>query len=503
MLLRMIYDETLAQAAYLIGCQKTGEALVIDPERDVDRYIRLAERHGLRITAVTETHIHADFLSGSRELAERTGATLYLSDEGDADWKYAWLDQKSGGGTYAHRLLRDGDTFDIGGIHVRAVHTPGHTPEHLSFLVFDRGGLGSEGTGKVEPIGIATGDFVFVGDLGRPDLLETAAGFKGVKEGSARTLARSVSRLLELPDFVQIWPAHGAGSACGKALGAVPQSTVGYERLANQALRLATRDEEEFVGFILSGQPEPPLYFARMKRENRDGVPLLGELPHPHEMTKGELGVLDGRHVAIIDTRAWGVFRSGHLPGSLHAPFGSLFPTVVGSYVEPEDEIVLVVEDEQRLDEAIRNCVRIGLDRITRFVSASTLGDWADAESRACRRPLATIRDMSAEELREHMDDKDLAILDVRGATEHADGAIAGSLNIAHTRLAERLDDLPAGKRLAVHCAGGMRSASASAFLRRAGFDVVNVAGGFGAWTRSGGNVVTNQEAGAACAGGA
>lgn len=496
MLFRMIYDETLAQAAYLIGCQKTGEAIVIDPERDVDRYVRLAEEHGLRIAAVTETHIHADFLSGSRELAERTGAMLYLSDEGDADWKYAWLDQKSGGGTYAHRLLKDGDTFDVGKIRFRAVHTPGHTPEHISFLVYDRG------AGREEPIGIATGDFVFVGDLGRPDLLETAAGVKGVKEGSARLLARSASRLLELPDYVQVWPAHGAGSACGKALGAVPQSTVGYERISNEALGLAVRDEVAFVEHILSGQPEPPLYFGRMKRENRDGVPLLGELPCPHEMSRSELKSIDGRQVAIIDTRAWSAFRAGHLPGALHAPFGSLFPSVVGSYVEPGDEIVLVVEDKHRLEEAIRNCARIGLDRVTRFVTADTLGAWADAEANEGRRPLATIRDIGPEELREWTGDDELASLDVRSASEHAAGAIPGSINIAHTRLAERLDEVPAGTRLVVHCAVGMRSGAASAFLRRAGFEVVNLAGGFDAWTRAGGTVVTHQDAGAACAGG-
>ena len=173
MLFRMIYDEKLAQGAYLIGCQRTGEAIVIDPERDVDRYIRLAQQEGLRITAVAETHIHADFLSGARELAERVGAKVYVSDEGDADWKYQWLDAKSGGGSYDHQLLRDGDRFSVGNIEFHVMHTPGHTPEHISFLVTDHGG------GADEPMGIVTGDFLFVGDLGRPDLLETAAGQAG------------------------------------------------------------------------------------------------------------------------------------------------------------------------------------------------------------------------------------------------------------------------------------------------------------------------------------
>ena len=218
MFMRMIYDEKLAQAAYLLGCQRTGEAIVIDPERDVDRYVDLAAENGLRIVATAETHIHADFLSGSRELAEQVNAKVYVSDEGDADWKYQWLDG------YEHQLLRDGDTFSVGNIDFQVMHTPGHTPEHIAFVVTDRGG------GATEPIAIATGDFVFVGDLGRPDLLETAAGQAGAMEPSARRLYKTVGRLADIPDFVQVWPAHGAGSACGKALGAVPMSTVGYEK---------------------------------------------------------------------------------------------------------------------------------------------------------------------------------------------------------------------------------------------------------------------------------
>ena len=180
MLFRMLYDDKLAQASYLIGCQRTGEALIIDPERDVERYIKAAAQEGMRLAAITETHIHADFLSGCRELAEATGAKLYLSDEGDADWKYQWLHQKSGGGSYPHELLKHGSIFKVGNIQIQALHTPGHTPEHMSFMVTDLGG------GATEPMGIATGDFVFVGDVGRPDLLETAAGQVGKKNQRVR-----------------------------------------------------------------------------------------------------------------------------------------------------------------------------------------------------------------------------------------------------------------------------------------------------------------------------
>ncbi|MCP4938870.1 MAG: MBL fold metallo-hydrolase, partial [Phycisphaeraceae bacterium] len=262
MLFRLIYDDDLAQASYLVGCQRTGEAIVFDPERDIDRYLDLAAAQGLRIVAAAETHIHADFLSGVREFAVRGNAKAYVSGEGGADWQSEWVDGCD------HRVLRDGDTFEVGNIRFTAVHSPGHTPEHLSYLVTDLGG------GADTPMGVITGDFVFVGDLGRPDLLESAAGIEGMMEPSARTLAASAQGFLRFDDHLQVWPAHGSGSACGKALGAVPQSTVGYERRFNHALSLAG-DEQAFVDHILAGQPEPPAYFARMKAWNRDGVPLL------------------------------------------------------------------------------------------------------------------------------------------------------------------------------------------------------------------------------------
>ena len=254
MFVRQLYDHDLAQAAYLIGCQRSGEAVVIDPERDVDRYLALADQEELRVVASAETHIHADFLSGARELCHRAGARAYLSAEGGPDWQYEW---PASDPDAVCTLLHDGDVFTIGELRFRAVHTPGHTPEHLSFVVYDRG--------TDDPIAMLSGDFVFVGDMGRPDLLETAAGQKNVKEAAAHDLYRSTARVLELPEFTQIWPAHGSGSACGKALGAVPQSTVGYEKRHNTAL-LAADDESAFVNNILSGQPSPPMYFARMKR---------------------------------------------------------------------------------------------------------------------------------------------------------------------------------------------------------------------------------------------
>lgn len=463
MLLRQIEDPKLAQYAYLIGCQRTGEAIVFDPERDADRYVAIAAANGLRIVAVAETHIHADFLSGARELAERTGAHVYVSGQGGTEWQSRWA------GPYKHTLLADGTEFRVGNIGFRAVHTPGHTPEHMSFLVTDHGG------GATEPMGMITGDFVFVGDLGRPDLLESAAGVQGVAEPSAHDLWRSASRFVKLPGHIQVWPAHGAGSACGKALGAIPQSTVGYEVANSPALKLVG-DEAAFVKDILGGQPEPPLYFARMKAMNRDGVPLLGAMPAPPVVTDvaAHAASWERPGTLVVDTRPWAAFRDGHLPGSIQAPVGKMLPMVVGSYVKPEERIVLVCEPG-RADEIIRDLVRIGYDRFEAVVPPAAVA----AAPRLATAPEVSVQEADAQR-------GEAFVLDVRGASEHAAGCLEGSTNIAYTRLAPRLAELPRGRRILVHCALGGRSAAAASMLRRAGFDAVNVAGGFEAWRKAG-----------------
>jgi len=472
MFMRMIYDESLAQAAYLIGCQRTGEAIVFDPERDVDRYIDLARENGLRIVATAETHIHADFVSGSRELAERIGATVYVSAEGGPDWSYEWLDKKAGGGTYDHHLLSDGDTFSIGNIDFTVVHTPGHTPEHICFLVTDRGG------GADEPIGMITGDFIFVGDLGRPDLLETAAGQAGQMEPSARRLYETTKRLQSIPDHVQVWPAHGAGSACGKSLGAVPISTIGYERKFNAALR-AAHEEQGFVDFILSGQPEPPLYFKNMKRDNKIGPPVLGGLPLPPKMTVGELREVDGHRVAVVDTRPWDAFRAGHVPGALSLPLGRSFNTDAGSLVQDVDDIVLVCRSED-VEPAVRELIRIGLDRIMGWYDASDLDAYEDATH-----SLVEVPEVSVEDASRLLDQNDVQVLDVRRATEFEGGHLPRAINIAHTRLASRMDEVPKDRRLLVNCRSGARSARACSYLQREGRLVMNLRGGILAWDQA------------------
>lgn len=508
MIVQRFYEPSIAQASYLIGCAATGEAIVIDPNRDVERYIEAAAREALSVTHVTETHIHADFLSGTRELAERNDAMAYLSGEGGPDWSYAWLDKKSGGGSYPHRLLHDGDVFHVGGIEFRVLHAPGHTPEHICFVVTDRGG------GASEPMGVVTGDFVFVGDLGRPDLLETAAGIAGVKEDAARTLYRSARRFLELPDHWQVWPGHGAGSACGKALGAVPQSTVGYEKRFNESIR-AAGDEAAFVRAILSGQPEPPLYFARMKRDNKLGPAVLGGLPRPEPIGVDEMKVLAARTptrasstawrfhgpdapddpdgVALIDTRGWAQFRAGHAPGSLFVPVNASFPTDAGSMVRADEDIYLIIRPAE-LENAVRMLVRVGLDRVRGWFDATRLDEY-----RAAGGPWAATAEISVDQARAWLsgeppsvrgqsaagDDKPF-ILDVRRASEFAEGRIPGALNIAHTRLAAHVEQVPRDRPLLVNCRSGARSARACAFLQRLGYAPINLAGGMLAWSDSG-----------------
>lgn len=463
MLMRMIYDDSLAQAAYLIGCQKTGEAIIIDPERDIDRYIDLAEKEGLTIVAATETHIHADFLSGVREFCEQTNAKAILSNEAGKDWDYLWVNgQSRDGRAYRFELVHDGDEFQIGNINFKVMHTPGHTPEHICFEVSDRGGDANE------PMGIVTGDFVFVGDVGRPDLLESAAGMKGMMEPSARKLGESLRKFHDKPDYLQLWPGHGAGSACGKALGAVQQTTVGYEKRFNEALKQAT-DEDEFVRSILSGQPEPPYYFARMKRDNRMGPPVLGDLPVPSQYSVDDIP----QDSLVIDTRPWETFCKGHLPGALSIMPNMFFSTVAGAFVEPEQRIFLVA-DQEVIKEAVRMLIRIGLDQIV---------GWIDPEDLGRTDGLISTNEIDVEAIHSM---EDAVIVDVRNISEFEEGHLPGATNIAYLQLPKRLDEVPTGKPIYVNCRSGFRSARAVSYLEKHGFDATNIQGGFLEWEDAG-----------------
>ncbi len=465
MIFRQIYEDGLAQMSYLLGCAATGEALVVDPRRDVDVYLDLAQELGLRITAIAETHIHADYLSGARELAALTGARLYLSDEGDENWKYGGLE----GLDYV--LLKDGDTFRIGNIRVQALHTPGHTPEHLTFLVTDL-------SASEEPLMALTGDFLFVGDVGRPDLLEEAAGIKGTAIPGARAMYQSLKRFLALPDSLMIWPGHGAGSACGKALGAIPATTLGYERRnAWWADYLERGDEEGFVKALLQGQPEAPTYFKEMKRLNRDGMPLLGGLPHPRRLTPLGLKRLLAEGAILVDTRDKFAFAGGHLPGSINIPRGKGFSTWSG-WLLPYDRPLILLAEPQHVEDLVRRLVRIGLDEVVGYIPG--LEGYAEGE-------METLAQVGVQEAKALLDRRAAFFLDVRGQDEYRAGHIPGATHIHAGRVLAQLDRLPREIPILLYCGGGDRSSTAASALLAHGFrNILNLTGGFKAWREAG-----------------
>jgi len=479
MLLKRFYDAKLAQASYLIGCQATGEAIVIDANRDVEQYVRAAADEGLRITHVTETHIHADFVSGSRELAACTGARLLLSGEGGPDWTYAFASD-------AHAtLLHDGDAVMVGNIRLDILHTPGHTPEHLSFLVTDT-------PATERPMGAVTGDFIFVGDVGRPDLLEKAAHVAGTMRASAHVLFRSLQRFKQLPDYLQLWPGHGAGSACGKALGAVPSSTLGYERIANWGL-LAS-DEETFVESVLAGQPEPPKYFAEMKRINKEGPPALGGFRRPEALSVARLEELVAEGAIIVDTRAAAAYARRHIPGTINIPLNMSFNTWAGWLVPYDRDFHLIVDSSgtNRIDEAVRDLAMIGLDRIVGYFDSSVVEEWVAAGRKAGSVPQVSIADL-AEQLRRG----EVTAVDVRGRAEWEAGHLPDVANIPVGYLDDRIAEIPRDRPVVMQCQSGARSAIAASVLRARGLtNVATLSGGFADWVRAGLPVVNEAATG-------
>jgi hydroxyacylglutathione hydrolase len=460
MYFKHVYEDGLSQASYVVGCQATGSAIVIDPRRDIQVYLDIAEHEGLSIDYITETHIHADFLSGTRELAAATGAKVLLSAEGGADWQY----------DFEHESLKDGDSFMVGNLQFDVVHTPGHTPEHLTFILRDL-------PNSQEPVMMFTGDFLFVGDVGRPDLLEEAAGIAGTREEGAREMYHSVHKLDHLPDFIQVWPGHGAGSACGKALGAVPSTTLGYERRVNWAYRAAS--EEEFVSQLLDGQPEPPRYFGTMKLWNREGPSVLRSLPRPHRLDPGSLLKAAERGAQIVDARDKFAFAGGHLPGSYNIPDSSDFSTWAGWLLDFDRDLVLIAP-EHRIDDLVARLVRIGFDRVVGYLpDIERLSDTG--------LELEPVRQRTVEDVHGEIASGRVAVLDVRSASEYADGHIEGALNIHAGRLPDHLQEIPRDRDVVVHCETGFRSSIASSVLLAHGLShVSNMTGGFAAWQDAG-----------------
>lgn len=463
MFFQHIYDKSLAQGSYLVGCQKTGEAIVIDPKRDVDTYLNIAQENGLHITHITETHIHADFLAGSRELAVLTGARLFLSDEGGPDWSYE----------FDHEGLKNGDVITVGNLVLEVMHTPGHTPESISFLLTDK-------PASAQPVMLFTGDFVFVGDIGRPDLLEKAAGLVGTQELGAHQMFQSIRTFSNLPDYLQVWPGHGAGSACGKALGAVPGTTVGYEKIRNWALQY-DNDEEGFVDYLLTDQPEPPRYFAMMKKLNKVDRPLLTEVPSPKKLSPVEANAALAGGMKLIDTRDKAVVAGGFIPGSLAIQHNNAFATWMGWFMTYDEPFMLLAADDQ-IEELTRKLMRIGLDNVFGYIDdVTSLGV-----------DLVQSRVIDQETFRSYLGRTDVQIVDLRGASEYAAGHIEGAENIFIGTLDKNLDRISRDKTVVIHCQGGDRAAIGYSILVRNGFDnVVNYSAGMNEWVAGGNSVST------------
>ncbi|MFF0905533.1 UNVERIFIED_CONTAM: rhodanese-like domain-containing protein [Kocuria sp. CPCC 205316] len=457
MLIERIYDEDLAQASYVIGCQATGQALVVDPRRDIDVYLQVAAKNGMEITAVTETHIHADYLSGTRELAAATGAGIHVSGEGGEDWQYG----------FEAARLHDGDEIRIGNIVVAAVHTPGHTPEHLSLLVTD-------GAFADAPGYLLTGDFVFSGDLGRPDLLDEAAGGVDTRFVGAKQMFTSLKeKFLTLPDHVQVFPGHGAGSACGKALDAIPSTTVGYERLyAWWGPHLAADDEAGFVAELLDGQPDAPFYFGRMKNQNRRGPAVMGErAPLPELDAQQVAQRLAAGEVTFVDTRSADEVHTGTVTGALNIPAGRSIATFGAWAVDPETDerpLVLLAPGQEEAQEFWDHLVRVGIDAVAGYVTGVE------------GLPQSAPQLVAPEEVEGF--DKAL-LLDVRAVSEHTAGHVPGSTQLHGGRVLWNPDRLPEQGTIVTYCQSGLRSSVVASTLRHAGYDVAELEGSYAAWS--------------------
>ncbi len=461
MFFQHVYDKSLAQASYFIGCQKMGVAMVIDPKRDVDTYVEIARQNNMKITHIAETHIHADFLSGARELAALTNAGLYLSDEGGEGWQYE----------FKHHGLNDGDVITVGNLKFEVLHTPGHTPESISFLLTD-----SPSSDK--PVMLFTGDFVFVGDVGRPDLLEKAAGMIGTQDAGAKEMYHSIKRFNALADYIQVWPGHGAGSACGKALGAVPSTTVGYEKIRNWALQYEN-NEPGFVKYLLEDQPEPPRYFAMMKKLNKVERPLLTEVPKIKKLTKEEFKASTANGIKVIDTRLKTEFEKGFIPGSINIQGNNAFATWMGWFLSYEEPFILIAK-ESKHDDLVRKLMRIGLDNIYGYLPDVTT--WTELGNQ-----LEKSNVISIDEFKDILKSNHTQIIDLRGASEYKEGHIHGTENVFIGTLEKNLDKIKKDEPVVIHCQSGDRAAIGFSLLRKHGYkNIKNYSGSMNEWVNLG-----------------
>jgi hydroxyacylglutathione hydrolase len=451
MFFKQFYLGCLAQASYMIGSE--GEAAVVDPRRDVDEYLEAAKASGLTIRHVIETHLHADFVSGHRELAERTGASIYFG--------------RRAGASFPHIGVREGDEIRMGNVVLRFLETPGHTPESVSILVFDR-------TVSEEPQSVLTGDTLFIGDVGRPDLL-------GAKM-SARELAGLLydslhQKLLALPDAVVVWPGHGAGSLCGRNISSETSSTIGQQRRFNYALQ--PMGKEEFVRIMTTDLPEAPAYFGRDVEANRGGASSLAELREAAPLSPAELERRAGSGAVVLDTRPPAQFGTGHVPASVHIGLGGQFASWAGALLPAGAPIVLVTEDEESVTEARTRLARVGIETISGYLSGG-IAAW-DASGR----PLGRTDQVGVDELSSRIAEGQAGqVLDVRRPAEWRAGHIASAVHIALNDLASRAEgELDRSRPVHIICATGYRSSIAASLLERQGFErPTNVVGGMAAW---------------------
>lgn len=450
----------LAVYSYIVGDEKTRRCAVVDPTRDVDDFIEIAKSEGLRITHVLETHVHADFVSGSSELKARLGGDVeaVCSGLGGPEWTPP----------YADRVVKDGDEVVLGAVRLKAVHTPGHTLEHVSWAIYD------DARSKEVPWLMLTGDFLFVGDVGRPDLLGEEA-----RQVLAHQLYGSVfSKLPAVPDVTEIYPGHGAGSLCGKAIGSRSTSTVGFERRFNSAL--VSKPEESWVRDLLAGMPLAPPYFRRMKRVNRLGPAIIGpELPGRKLWSAKQLHERTCEDCLIVDVRSKESFAAAHIPGAINIPFGHNLPTWAGWVLPYDRPTLLVLDDPAHAPEVAAHLIRVGFDDLRGYleggIDAWELGGY----------PLTTLPTISVHELRRRIAaaGSRTFVLDVRTDREWEAGHIAGSVHIHGGTLEERFAEVPRDRPVAVVCGSGYRASIAASFLLREGYDdVANVLGGMTAW---------------------
>lgn len=466
MLFEQFEEKGLAHYSYAVGCPAAGRIAIVDPKRDVDDYLAFAKARQVAISHVLETHIHADFASGARELAHRAGAQLLLSAYDQGELYEA---------AFPHHDIREGDSIQIGSVRIEPVHTPGHTPEHLSFLVFD------ESRSSDVPMLMLSGDFLFVGSLGRPDLLGEEA-----KLELAERMFDSVRKLEKLPDGLEIYPAHGAGSMCGAGMSGRPVSTLGFERITNPYLK-ARLSRQDFVGELLARVPPFPEYYRRMKRVNADGPAILDGLPGQKALEADMFRELLRSGHQAIDLRDQLSFGGAHIPGSFGIGFGNGLSTWASWVVSYEQPILLVAENPEQVEPAVRALVRVGLDDVRGYL------DGGIAAWRAAGHELSETPQLSAAQLRGRMESGGgMHLLDVRSDQEWRAAHIDGAHHLMAGHLRSQIGRLPKDKEIVVICGSGYRSTVAASVLERASFErILNVAGGIEAWKRAGFPLVT------------